>query len=91
MSRVVIYTKSGCRFCQQAKNLLSSKGFMFKEKDITYDVLLKREMIELSGGRVTTPQVFIDGRHIGGCDDIFMLDKKNQLIANDSSKRQKAG
>lgn len=84
----MIYTQMGCRFCQQAKNLISAKGYDFEEKDITYDVLLKREMIELSGGRVTTPQIFVEGRHVGGCDDIFHLDKKGQLDTRLSASKK---
>ncbi len=90
MSKVVIYTQMGCRFSQQAKSLIASKGVNYDERDITYDVLVKREMIELSGGRVTTPQIFVDGRHIGGCDDLFRLDKKGMLGKASAPKQKKA-
>jgi len=74
MSKFLVYIRTGCRFSEQARQLLDSKGLEYFEKDVTHDVLLKREMIELSGGRVTTPQVFFKGRHIGGCDELCKLD-----------------
>jgi glutaredoxin 3 len=90
MSKVVIYTQLGCKLSQQAKNLIATKGVNFDERDITYDVLVKREMIELSGGRVITPQIFVDGRHIGGCDDLFHLDKKGLFGKSTITKQKKA-
>ena len=61
--------------------MLDSKGLTYEEKDVTHDVLLKREMIELSGGRVTTPQVFFKRKHIGGCDELFALERSGKLDA----------
>lgn len=76
MSGFLIYVRSGCRFCEQAKQLLESKGLSYDERDVTHDVLLKREMIEKSGGRVTTPQIFFKNKHIGGCDELYTLDSR---------------
>ena len=73
MTKVVLYTKDYCGFCAQAKALLNSKGAEFTEIDVTHDADLQAEMIERSG-RLTVPQIFIDGRHVGGFDDLAALD-----------------
>jgi len=70
MSKIVIYTQSNCRQSEKAKQLIQSKNLTFVEKDITYDVLVKREMIERTGGKATTPQIFINGQHIGNYEDL---------------------
>lgn len=70
MSKIVIYTQSNCRQSEKAKQLIQSKNLSFTEKDITYDVLVKREMIERTGGRATTPQIFINSQHIGNYEDL---------------------
>lgn len=70
MSRIVIYTQSNCRQSEKAKQFIHSKNLNFIEKDITYDVLGKREMIERTGGKATTPQIFVSGKHIGTYDDL---------------------
>ena len=73
MPKVVLYTKDYCGFCARAKELLNSKGAEFTEIDVTHDAVLQAEMIERSG-RLTAPQIFIDGRHVGGFDDLAALD-----------------
>ncbi len=78
MSDIVLYTKDYCGFCTQAKALLTAKAAAFTEIDITHDVDLEAEMIERSGRR-TVPQIFIDGRHIGGFDDLAALDAAGEL------------
>ena len=78
MPKVVLYTKDYCRFCAQAKELLNSKGAEFTEIDVTHDADLQAEMIERSGRR-TVPQIFIDGRHVGGFDDLAALDAAGGL------------
>jgi len=78
MPKVVLYTKDYCRFCAQAKELLNSKGAEFIEIDVTRDVDLQAEMIERAGRR-TVPQIFIDGRHVGGFDDLAALDAAGGL------------
>ena len=88
MANVILYTQQNCRFSDKAKQLLQIKKVMFNEKDVSHDVLLKREMIELSGGRVTTPQIFVDGRHIGGCDDLFKLYNKNENSGSNSNNKK---
>jgi len=81
MSKVEIYTKFTCGFCFRAKSLLENKNVSFQETDITMDGAKKEEMIQRSGGRMTVPQIFIDGRHIGGSDDLAALDRSGELDA----------
>ena len=78
MTDVVIYTRKMCGYCTAAKKLLSEKGVAFKEFDATFDFDVKQEMIKKSG-RNTFPQIFINETHVGGCDDLFALNKKGQL------------
>lgn len=79
MAKVEIYTKFLCPFCTRAKKLLEAKGAAFEEYDISMGGPKRAEMIERSGGRTTVPQVFIDGRHIGGSDDLAALDRTGGL------------
>ena len=78
MANIEIYTKATCPFCHRAKALLQSKGAQFNEVAIDNDPKKREEMIERSG-RTTVPQIFIDGQHIGGCDDLHALDAKGGL------------
>ena len=70
---MLVYSSPFCGYCGAAKRLLTSKGAEFTEIDVMFDPDRKREMIERSGGRRTVPQVFIDGRHIGGFDELSAL------------------
>lgn len=79
MARVEIYTKFFCGYCSRAKRLLEDKGVQYEEYDITMGGPKRQEMLERSGGRSTVPQIFIDGRHIGGSDDLAALDRKGEL------------
>jgi len=79
VAKVEIYTKAFCGFCYRAKALLDSKGVDYEEFDITMGGPKRGEMVERSNGRMTVPQVFIDGRHIGGCDELQALDAKGGL------------
>ncbi|CNF13240.1 glutaredoxin 3 [Yersinia nurmii] len=78
MAKIEIYTKATCPFCVRAKALLNSKGAAFKEIAIDGDMAMREVMIERSG-RSTVPQIFIDGQHIGGCDDLHALDARGGL------------
>ena len=78
MSEIVIYTKEICPYCVKAKNLLQRKGVKFSEIKITDDAI-REEMIKKSGGRMTVPQIFINGNHVGGCDDLYALEASNKL------------
>lgn len=79
MARIEIYTKFLCPYCTRAKSLLKGKGVDFEEYDITMGGPRRAEMLERSHGRTTVPQVFIDGRHIGGSDDLAALDRAGGL------------
>ncbi|SFS19682.1 glutaredoxin 3 [Yoonia litorea] len=81
MAQVEIYTKPTCGFCHMAKRLLSSKDVSFSEVNISAQPERRPEMIQRAGGRSTVPQIFIDGTHIGGCDDLFALERGGKLDA----------
>ncbi|MBO9670201.1 MAG: glutaredoxin 3 [Sphingobium sp.] len=81
MGRVEIYTKDWCGYCARAKRLLSEKGVDFEEYDISLGGPQRVEMIDRSGGRSTVPQVFINGMHVGGSDDLAALDRAGKLDA----------
>lgn len=79
MANVVVYTTNYCPYCVKVKQLLKSKGVEFQEIDLSNDDTGRVELVNISGGRKTVPQVFINGQHIGGCDDLFALDAKKEL------------
>jgi glutaredoxin 3 len=79
MAEVVIYSSEFCGYCMRAKKLLTSKGVSYQDIDLGAQPARRAEMIERAGGRTTVPQIFIDGRHIGGCDDLHALDRSGQL------------
>lgn len=77
--RVIVYSQPFCGYCSAAKRLLTAKGTGFTEIDVMAEAGRRDEMIARSGGRRTVPQIFIDGRHIGGYDDLSALDKTGEL------------
>jgi len=79
--RVEIYSTMLCPFCYRAKKLLQSKGVAFKEIDVMLRPAKRREMVERAGGRTSVPQIFVDGAHIGNCDEIFALEAQGRLDA----------
>ncbi|UJW75107.1 glutaredoxin 3 [Rhizobium sp. SL42] len=79
MAGVTIYTRQGCGYCSRAKALLASKGVDFVEHDATGNAALRNEMISRSNGGSTFPQIFINDRHVGGCDDLHALDRAGGL------------
>jgi glutaredoxin 3 len=81
MTRLRIYTKQHCSFSDQALFFLDEKGIPYEEVDITDDPQRRAEMVEASGGDDATPQIFIDGEHIGGYDDLVMEDRLGHLAA----------
>lgn len=81
MPRVEIYVKTFCGFCFRAKRLLDSKGIEYQEHEVVFGGPERAEMIERSGGRTTVPQIFVDGRHIGGCDELMALESEGKLDA----------
>ncbi|RYE05713.1 MAG: glutaredoxin 3 [Rickettsiaceae bacterium] len=79
MNQVIIYTSSRCPYCDRAKSLLNSKGVSYHEINIENDPNLKNEMIAKSNNRKTVPQIFIGDQHVGGCDDLYDLDRNKKL------------
>jgi glutaredoxin 3 len=79
MADVEIYASQLCGYCYRAKKLLSQKGVAFREYDVDADSKQRETMRERAGGRNSVPQIFIDGRHIGGCDDLHDLDARGGL------------
>lgn len=78
MKKVEIYTKSYCPYCSRAKELLRIKGVEFVEYDVTSDPTGEQEMRRRSG-RETVPEIFVDDRLLGGCDELFELDESGGL------------
>lgn len=78
-ANVEIYTWSTCPFCIRAKALLNKKGVDFTEYCIDGDEAARAEMADRANGRRSLPQIFIDGVHVGGCDDLHALDRQGKL------------
>ena len=78
MPKVEIYTKSWCPFSTRAKDHLDFKGMRYEEIDITTDAIREMEMVNRSG-RHTVPQIFIDGHHLGGSDDLLAAEASGRL------------
>jgi glutaredoxin 3 len=76
---VEIYTTTYCPYCVRAKELFQKKGVAFTEIDVTDNCTLRGQLVEKANGRKTVPQIFIDGAHFGGCDDLYALDATGQL------------
>ncbi|WP_226780047.1 glutaredoxin 3 [Oceaniglobus trochenteri] len=79
MANVEIYTSPLCGFCHAAKRLLTQKGVGFVETDVSRDAAQKQAMMQRANGRHTVPQIFIGGKHVGGCDDLFALERAGKL------------
>ena len=79
MAKVQIYTKMTCPYCIRAKMLLARKGAEIEEIAVDFGGDKKQEMVARANGRMTVPQIFINDRHIGGCDDLFELEYAGEL------------
>lgn len=79
MAKVEVYTTTFCPFCTRAKSLLKRKGVPFVEIDVTENAALREKMVELSGGRRTVPEIFINGKIVGGYDELKALDDAGGL------------
>jgi len=79
MADVFIYMRPTCGYSARAMSLLRQKGVQFETVDISAQPERRQEMIERSNGRSTVPQVFINGRHVGGCDDLMALERSGEL------------
>lgn len=79
MKPVEIYTTPLCGYCHAAKRLLAQKGVAFTEIDVSRDADLRAMMTQRSGGGRTVPQIFVGATHVGGCDDLYALDRAGKL------------
>jgi glutaredoxin 3 len=79
MANVVIYTRDYCFFCESAKELLHRKRIAFTEIDVTGNRDHRAEMIGRANGRTSVPQIFVGSTHVGGCDDLYALEKSGRL------------
>jgi len=79
VAKVELYTTMFCPYCARARNLLQKKGVNFSDIDVMVDDDKREEMITRAGGRRTVPQIFIDGQHIGGSDELVALDREGKL------------
>lgn len=79
MAKVEIYTKATCGYCWRAKELLDHKHVHYTEYAVDFGGPVKQTMIRRSNGQMTVPQIFIDERHVGGCDDLLELERSGQL------------
>jgi len=79
MAEVEVYSSLLCPFCYRAKKLLETKGVAFQEIDVMMQPRRRAEMVERSGGRTSVPQIFVNGTHVGGCDDLYDLEASGKL------------
>ncbi len=81
MQPVEIYTSPLCGFCHAAKRLLSKKGVNFSEVDIAREPAKRAEMMQRANGGRTVPQIFVGDVHVGGCDELYALERAGKLDA----------
>ena len=81
MAQIEIYTTFMCPYCARAKSLLDKKGQSYNEIDVSYDAAKREEMTQKAGGRRTVPQIWINGMHVGGSDDLYALERDGKLDA----------
>lgn len=81
MAKVTIYTRPMCPYCVRAVQLLKQKGVDFEEIDAGFDRLKKEEMVSRANGARTFPQIFVGETHVGGCDDMFALERRGEFDA----------
>lgn len=81
MAKVTVYSSMWCPYCTRAKKLLDTKGVRYEEIDVTMDAAKRMEMTQKSGGQRTVPQIFINGTHVGGSDQLVALEQAGKLDA----------
>jgi glutaredoxin 3 len=81
MKIVEIYSSLFCPYCTRAKRLLNQKGIEYIEIDVIADTSKRSEMVQRAGGRTSVPQIFIDGEHVGGSDELYALERQGKLDA----------
>ncbi|RDD60982.1 glutaredoxin 3 [Ferruginivarius sediminum] len=79
MPEVTIYSSMMCGFCHRAKQLLKKKGVDYNEIDVLFNPGRKQEMMQRANGRHTVPQIFIGDEHVGGCDELYALEREGKL------------
>ena len=79
MSGVVMYSSRFCPYCSAAKRLLTGRGVPFEEIDVDFDPERRAEMVARAGGRHTVPQIFVGEHHVGGCDELYALERSGEL------------
>ncbi|MEX5728004.1 glutaredoxin 3 [Rhodovulum iodosum] len=79
MQTIEIYTSPFCGFCHAAKRLLNDKGVSYSEIDVAMEPEKRQEMMSRAHGRHTVPQIFIGPTHVGGCDELYALDRSGKL------------
>jgi glutaredoxin 3 len=80
MAKIEVYTTNICPYCDRAKQLLRKHNLSFEEINVSSNILKREEMLKRSNGRQTVPQIFINGKHVGGCDDLYALDRAGKLL-----------
>jgi glutaredoxin 3 len=78
-ARVLMYCTAACPFCQAAERLLVEKGVAIEKVRVDREPERRTEMTQKAGGRRTVPQIWIGDRHVGGCDDLYELERKGEL------------
>ncbi len=81
MTKVEIYSSLFCPYCARAKRLLDQKGIDYTDIDVIADTAKCSEMVRRAGGLTSVPQIFIDGTHVGGCDELYALERQGRLDA----------
>ena len=81
MPQVTIYTTPICPYCTMAKQLLAKRAVPYTEVDVSRDPVARDALVAKSGGRRTVPQIWIGDTHVGGCDDLYALERNGQLDA----------
>jgi glutaredoxin 3 len=79
MPAIEIYTQDWCPYCARAKQILERKGVAYQEIDAPRGSAARHEATERSGGRSSVPQIFVDGQHLGGCDELMALERDGKL------------
>jgi len=78
-AKIEMYTRPGCGYCSAAKSLLARKKVAFTEFNVATDPALREQMWDRAGAGSTFPQIFIGGTHVGGCDELYALDRGGKL------------
>ena len=81
MTAIEIYTRPGCGYCTAAKSLLTRKNAAFTELSVSTDPAVREQMYDRAGAGTTFPQIFIGTTHVGGCDELYALDRAGKLDA----------